>query len=70
MPSDIYDQIPKNTFISEYMNECNNLETPRSYDFWSAVWIISLLVNRQLQIYRPNAPLFCNFYLLYFKIYP
>lgn len=64
MPSDIYDQIPKNTFISEYMKECNNLETPRSYDFWSAVWIISLLVNKQLQIYRPNAPLFCNFYIL------
>lgn len=64
MPSDIYDQIPKNTFISEYMNQCNNLETPRSYDFWSAVWIISLLVNKQLQILRPNAPLFCNFYVL------
>jgi hypothetical protein len=45
------------------MKYCENLETPKDFDFWGAVWIISLILNRHLIINRPNAPLFPNFYI-------
>ena len=57
------DLIPKNTFIYEYMKCCNNLETAESFDFWGAVWCLSMLCERSVYIYRPNNPLFLNFYI-------
>lgn len=58
-------KINKETFIGKYINYCDNLETALSFDFWSAVWIISLLCNRNIIINRPNAQLFPNFYITF-----
>lgn len=55
--------IPNNTFLSEYLNCTDNFETAKDFDFWSAIWIISLLVNRNLYIDRPSMPIFMNFYI-------
>lgn len=63
MVKNFYNFIKPKTFIYEYMKYCENLETPKDFDFWGAVWIISLLLNRHLVINRPNAPLFPNFYI-------
>lgn len=59
----LYNFIKPKTFIYEYLKYCDYLETPKDFDFWGAVWIISLLINRQIVIDRPNAPLFPNFYI-------
>lgn len=63
MTKNFYNFIKPRTFIYEYMKYCENLETPKDFDFWGAVWIISLILNRHLIINRPNAPLFPNFYI-------
>lgn len=63
MAKNFYNFIKPRTFIYEYMKYCENLETPKDFDFWGAVWIISLILNRHLVINRPNAPLFPNFYI-------
>ena len=55
--------IPNNTFLSEYLNYTDNLETAEDFDFWSGIWIISMLINRNLYINRPNMPIFMNFYI-------
>ncbi|MBR6515417.1 MAG: hypothetical protein IKT40_01030 [Bacilli bacterium] len=65
MKAKLYNFIPKNTFIYEYMKYCENLETPTNFDFWGAVWIVSLFLERHLAILRPNAPLFPNFYITF-----
>lgn len=57
------DLFPKNSFIYEYLNYSDNLETATDFDFWSSIWCLSILCNRNLQIYRPNSPLFMNFYI-------
>ena len=55
--------LPKNTFLYEYIKYCDNLETATDFDFWSGVWCLSMLCNRNIQILRPNSPLFMNFYI-------
>ena len=55
--------IPNNSFIAEYLECTDNLETSKDFDFWCSVWIISLLVNRNLYINRPSMPVFLNFYI-------
>lgn len=57
--------IPNKTFLSEYLNCTDNFETAKDFDFWSAIWIISLLVNRKLYIDRPSMPIFMNFYITF-----
>ena len=46
--------IKPNTFISEYLKYCDNFETPQSFDFWGAIWILSIICNRRIVINRPN----------------
>lgn len=52
-----------NTFIYNYMDYCENLETATDFDFWGAIWILSLLCNRNFVINRPNSPIFPNFFI-------
>lgn len=54
---------PKNTFINEYLDYSDNLETAIDFDFWSAIWCLSILCNRNFVIDRPNSPLYMNFYI-------
>lgn len=55
---------PTNSFIYEYLNYCDSLETAEDFDFWGAIWILSLLCNRNILINRPNLYLYPNFYIL------
>lgn len=42
----------------------SNQETATEYDFWCAVWLISLAVGRDTIIDRPRAPVFMNWYII------
>lgn len=57
--------IPNNTFLYHYLDYTYELETAEDFDFWSAIWILSLLVNRNIYIARPNMPVFMNFYITF-----
>lgn len=57
--------VKSNTFISEYLKYCDNYETPQSFDFWGAIWILSIICNRKVVIDRPNNKLFTNFYITF-----
>lgn len=57
--------IKPNTFIAEYLKYCDNYETPQSFDFWGAIWVLSILCNRKVVINRPNNKLFTNFYITF-----
>lgn len=64
--SNLYDKIiPKNTFLGKYLEMMSCLETPRAFDFWSGVWVLSSLINRRCFIDRPSIPLFMNFYIIF-----
>lgn len=63
MNDTFYNMINKDSFIGQYLEYCKNLETNKDFDFWGAIWCISIIVNRRLIIPRPNAPLFPNFYI-------
>lgn len=54
-----------NTFLYKYLQYCDNFETPQSFDFWSAIWVLSMLCNRNVIINRPNNKLFTNFYITF-----
>ena len=55
--------IANDTFIGRYLDYTSNLETSEDFDFWSCIWILSLLINRNLYIDRPNMPVYMNFYI-------
>lgn len=63
MNDTFYNFLPKDSFLELYMTYCKNLETAKDFDFWGAIWNLSIIVNRNLVIPRPNAPLFPNFYI-------
>ena len=63
--TNIYKDIKENTFLHECLKAWNNSETALDFDFWGAVWIISVLVQRNFLLVRPTAPLFPNFYILF-----
>lgn len=63
MKKNLLQYIKKDTFIYKYMEYCNDLETAQDFDFWGALWIVSMLCNRNVVIDRPNSPLFSNFYI-------
>jgi hypothetical protein len=46
------------------MKYMENQETAYEYDFWCAVWLISLAVGRDTIIDRPRAPVFMNWYII------
>lgn len=39
-----------------------NVESPRSYDFWAAVWLVSNTIGRRITVARPHAPVYLNVY--------
>lgn len=55
----------KNSFIYNYLEYCKNYECSDDFDLWSTLWIVSTLINRNIQINRPNNPLYPNLYLMF-----
>lgn len=52
------------TFLHAYMQYLEPLETPRAYDFWSGMWMLSNTIGRRMVINRPRAPVFLNTYII------
>ena len=52
------------TFLGKYMEMMSEQETPLAYDFWCALWLISLAVGRTSVVARPKAPVFLNLYAI------
>jgi hypothetical protein len=58
-----YNKIVKpDTFIGTYLQYCDNSETPYAYDFWTALWMLSVAVGRGIVVDRPSAPIYLNLY--------
>jgi hypothetical protein len=56
--------VPKNTFISNYMEYMQDQETPAMYDFACACWILSNVLGRDVIVDRPRAPVHLNMYVI------
>lgn len=56
--------VPKNTFISNYMEYMADQETPVIYDFACACWILSNVLGRSVIVDRPRAPVYLNMYII------
>lgn len=60
-----YNKLVKpDTFIGQYMLYCEGSETPYAYDFWTALWIISVAIGRDIIVDRPGAPVYLNIYCI------
>lgn len=60
-----YDRIvDSNSFIGRYMELMNSVETARAYDFFCALWLMSLAVGRRCVIARPRSPVYMNMYVI------
>lgn len=52
------------TFIGQYMSYCEHSETPKAYDFWTALWLLSVAIGRDILVDRPGAPIYLNIYCI------
>jgi len=65
MAKNLYNKVlPEESFLSLYMKYMNEIETPYAYDFWSGIWLISSILNRDIYVNRPKLPLRLNWYIL------
>jgi hypothetical protein len=65
MPRINYNQIVRDdTFIGQYMSYMSEQETPYAYDFFSALWLMSLALGRECVVARPRAPIHMNLYTI------
>jgi hypothetical protein len=55
---------PRDSIIGMYMQMMDAQETPRAYDFWCAVWLLSLALGRETIVMRPRAPVHMNAYIV------
>lgn len=55
---------PEGSFIDLFMRYMDDLETPLPYDFWSALWVLSVVVGRRVYIARPSLPVYLNVYCI------
>lgn len=51
--------------MGRYMASQRDLEMPYAYDFWSAMWLISVVAGRSVVIPRPRIPVFLNWFTLF-----
>jgi hypothetical protein len=56
--------VPPDTPIGRYMRFCANSETPHAYDFWTAVWLVTSVVGRNVVVDRPGAPIYLNYFAI------
>lgn len=55
---------PPNTFIHDYMEYMNHVETSTIYDTWSALWLLSIACGRLVFVDRPRTPVYLNNYVI------
>lgn len=56
--------IPPDTFLADYLAYMNPLETPYAYDFWTACWLMSVSVGRDIIVDRGGAPVYLNLFTI------
>lgn len=56
--------IPPDTFLADYLDYMNPLETPYSYDFWTATWLLSNALGRGIIVDRGGAPVYLNLFAI------
>lgn len=56
--------VPENSFIGQYLSHCEAMETAQAYDFWCALWLLSVAVRRSIYVDRPGIPVFLNLYAI------
>ena len=56
--------IKEGSFIHNYMQHMQEVETPSSYDFWCAMWLLSNAVGRECYVNRPRIPVRLNLYVI------
>lgn len=52
------------TFIGRYMAMHAHTESAIAYDFWTAIWLLSLACGRDAYVDRPHAPVIMNSYII------
>ncbi len=55
---------PSDSFVGRYLQAMEALETPYAYDFWCALWCLSVALGRSVIVPRPRAPVFLNSYII------
>lgn len=70
MASELYKRVrlraflPEGTFLRDYIDTMQQLETAERYDFFSALWLLSSVLGRGCVLARPSSPLFLNLYAM------
>lgn len=62
--SALYKHLAISGFIKHYMEYMDGQETPYSFDFWSAIWLVSCILRRRCYVDRPGSPVWPNSYVL------
>lgn len=52
------------TFLGDYLSYMEPLETPSAYDFWTALWLLSVNLGRSIIVDRGGAPVFLNLFTI------
>jgi len=57
--------VPEGTFIRDYMDYMKGVETPSSFDFYTALWILGASLDNDIYVRRPRFPvMFSHFTVL------
>jgi hypothetical protein len=56
--------VPAGSFIADYMEYSKESETPHAYDFWTAIWLLSVSIGREVVVARPHAPVYLNTFIV------
>lgn len=56
--------VEPDSFVGRYMRYMDNQETATSYDFWCAMWLMSVAFGRDVIIARPKAAVHMNWYVV------
>jgi len=56
--------VPTDSFIGQFMSMMQEQETPQAYDFFCALWLMSLALGRECVVARPRAPVHLNLYTI------
>lgn len=56
--------VKEGSFIHNYLVHMQEMETPSSYDFWAAMWLLSNAVGRECVVNRPRVPVHLNLYVI------
>jgi len=60
-----YDRlVPRSSFIGRHMEYMSRIETPYAFDFWTAMWLMSVALGRFTFVDRPRTPVFLNWFVM------